>query len=261
VSAWVDESLAENGVLVAFTERGGGLSTGPYRGLNLAGHVGDDPAVVDTNRGIALEMLGLAASRERLVSADQVHGVRIHEVCEAEAGSGAFVASGRGSVKATDALFTAVAELPLMMCFADCVPIVLVAPGPMVGIVHAGWRGALAGLPGSTAKAMSERAGCVPSSLLAYIGPHIGACCYEISANLLSQFCNTFGTVARASSGGLDLEAVVRQSLTESGVSLWRITSLGVCTAEETVRFFSYRSEGGTTGRHAAVACIVSSRS
>lgn len=73
----------------------------------------------------------------------------------------------------------------------------------------------------------------------------------------MSHFVNAFGTVARADSGGLDLGAVVNASLVDSGVDSCNITALGICTAEATDRYFSYRAEGGRTGRHGALACIL----
>ena len=77
----------------------------------------------------------------------------------------------------------------------------------------------------------------------------------------MSQFCNTFGTVARAVSGGLDLDAVVTASLVDAGVAPCSIARLGTCSAEATDRFFSYRAEDGRTGRHAAFACVLSGAS
>jgi copper oxidase (laccase) domain-containing protein len=133
----------------------------------------------------------------------------------------------------------------------------LVAPGPSVAVVHAGWRGALASLPGETVGKLAEVAGCSAGEIVGYVGAHIGACHYEVGPEIMSQFVNTFGTVARAESGGLDLDAVVSASLTSAGVDSCNIVRLGICTAEATDRFFSYRAEAGVTGRHAALACIL----
>ena len=143
-----------------------------------------------------------------------------------------------------------------MLCFADCVPLVLVAPGPAVGVVHAGWRGALASLPGTAVEALAGFAGCSATDVTAYVGAHIGACHYEVDATLVSQFVSAFGTFARAESGCLDLAAVVSASLQSAGVAPCNIARLGTCTAEATDRFFSYRAEGGLTGRHSALAFI-----
>lgn len=257
LSFYTDPRLAESGMVIGFSERGGGASRPPFASLNLAAHVGDDPARVDENRARLLAAAGLADYREHLVVPDQVHGSRVVVVGPPAAGSGAFASGGLAPVPEADGLVTATPGLPLMLCFADCVPIVLVAPGPAVAVAHAGWRGALASIPGKTALKLAHAASCETSDLIAYIGAHIGACHYAVSAELMSQFCNAFGTVARADSGGLDLDAVVTASLVDAGVATCSIARLGTCTAEATDRFFSYRSEDGHTGRHSAFACVL----
>lgn len=260
VRFWTDPELdARSGVLVAFSERLGGVSRSPWATLNLAAHVGDDPGAVDENRRRLLESVGLEHARARLVTAEQVHGATLTEVAEADSGRGAFATTGVAPVPATDALMTDAEDLPLMLCFADCVPVVLVAESGerrRVAVVHAGWRGALAGLPGISARALAARAGMDVSELRAYVGPHVGGCHYEVSAEIMSHFADAFGTVSRAESGGLDLGAVVTADLTGVGVARKRICKLVSCTAEHTDSFYSYRAEGGLTGRHAALVAI-----
>jgi len=254
----IDASLRNEGVVVAFTERAGGVSQRPFASLNLAAHVGDDPAAVDLNRSRALHALALGAFRDQLTMADQVHGESITHVASAEVGAGAYAAPGtRAPVPAADALVTGEPGVPLLLCFADCVPVVLVAPGPVVAVVHAGWRGALASLPGKAVLELARTATCSAGMIRAYVGAHIGACNYEIGEEILSQFVIAFGTFARAESGGLDLGRVVSASLTDAGVDPCNIASLGTCTAEATERFFSYRAECGLTGRHGALVCIL----
>jgi YfiH family protein len=258
VRVWTDHALArDSGVVVGFSERVGGVSDAPFASLNLATHVGDDPDSVDENRRLLLGTLGLAELSGRLTTAEQVHGDRIEQVNLATAGAGAFATSGSPPIRATDALITSEQGVPLMLCFADCVPVVLVAPGPSVSVVHAGWRGALGSLPGKAATELARVASCRAEEITAYIGPHIRACHYEVDYETMSQFVNTFGTFARAESGGLDLDAVVSASLDRAGVAPCSIVRLGSCTAETTDRFFSFRAEDGRTGRHAAVACIL----
>ena len=255
---WFDPALEKQaGVVVAFSERGGGTSEPPFASLNLAGHVGDDANHVNANRDLLLDALGLSGARVRLTMSEQIHGDNVAEVGESRAGLGAFVECGPGPLPATDALFTALPVTPVALCFADCVPVVLVTPGPVVAVVHAGWLGALASLPGTTVSAIARAAACDGSDVSAYIGAHIGACHYQVDATRMSQFVNAFGTVARAESGCLDLDAVVTASLQSAGVASCNIARLGTCTAEATDRFFSYRAEGGVTGRHAALACIL----
>jgi YfiH family protein len=259
VTCLADPALRDgSGIVVAFSERTGGRSRSPYSALNLAAHVGDDPAVVDDNRCALLASLGLEKLRDSLTMADQVHGVAVREVAGASAGLGAYARAGSPPpIPATDALLTLEEDVPLMLCYADCVPVVLVATQPVraVAVVHAGWRGALESLPGKAAQRLAATAGCATSDLTAYVGPHIGACCYEVDETLLSQFVNAFGRIA-AAQGRLDLGAVVSQSLNEVGVPLSSQLNSGLCTADLTDRFYSYRAEGAT-GRHAAIACIL----
>lgn len=255
VAVWIDPDLAKAGVLVAFSERVGGSSASPYDALNLAAHVGDEQQAVDKNRDALFDALGIPALRQRLVTAEQVHGERIYEVLAHDAGAGAYT-RGRPPVAGTDALMTGVPGIPLLLLYADCVPVVLVAPPPnaAVCVVHAGWRGALAGLAGRAAKSLGKLSGRPMSELSAYLGAHIGACCYEVSEDLLSHFRNAFDTIG-AVDGGLDLAAAVRQSLTQAGLCETGIAELGVCTRDHTDRFFSYRA-APITGRHGALAVI-----
>ena len=259
VSHLADPCLrGEHGIVVAFSERTGGRSLGDYDSLDLAAHVGDDPASVDDNRCGLLRSLGIEPLRDRLTTSEQVHGTTVREVVGASIGLGAYARAGYPPpIPSADALLTLEVDVPLMLCYADCVPVVLVAKGPArgVAVVHAGWRGALSRLPGKAAERLAAASGCQCSDLTAYIGPHIGPCCYEVDETLLSQFVNSFGRIA-AAQGRLDLGAVVSQSLNEVGVPISSQLHSGLCTAELTDRFYSYRAEGAT-GRHGAVACIL----
>ncbi len=259
LSFLTDQALErEHGILIAFTQRGGGCSRAPYGSLNLAAHVGDDPVAVDENRARLMQSLDIEGLRSRLTTCEQVHGRTIRFVSGATAGLGAFARhDGPPPVPGTDALVTVETLTPIMLLYADCVPVVLVATGPRRGaaVVHAGWRGALASLAGKAALKLASEAGCETRDLIAYVGPHIGPCHYEVDAERLSQFIEAFGTIA-AAQGRLDLGAVVSESLSEVGVPLENVVRAGVCTAERTDEFYSYRAEG-VTGRHCALAVIL----
>ena len=257
---WLSDGSLDRdvGIRIALTMRSGGRSVGSFRGLNLAAHVGDDPVAVDWNRAMLLAALGVEPLVPGLTTAEQVHGLTVREVSGAMRGMGAFANPlGPPSVPATDALYTLESGTPLLLLYADCVPVILVAPGPVCGVavVHAGWKGALGRLTGESATRLAEATGCHTSDLLAYVGPHIGPCHYEVGPERLSQFINAFGSIASAQ-GRLDLGAVVYQTLSEVGVSSGNVVSAGVCTAEETGSFYSFRAEG-RTGRHGALAVIL----
>ncbi|KAF0209200.1 MAG: polyphenol oxidase family protein [Actinomycetota bacterium] len=255
IAVHTDESLrARRGIVVAFTERHGGVSAAPYTSLNLAPHVGDEPAAVNENRRRLLSVLGVDTYSPALTTAEQVHGHVFVEVVGGLVGSGACAGSEHPPICGADALWTREVGVPLMLFFADCVPIVLVSESPRaIAVIHAGWRGALAGIAGKAALALRDALG-GSAGLQAYIGPHIGECCYEVGPEIVSQFGNKFVTIPRASSH-LDLGAVVAEDLDRAGVSRERQWHPGICTVHNTDRYYSYRAEG-RTGRHSAFAML-----
>ena len=254
------ELLDSLGLLVAFSTRAGGASQDPYASLDLASHSGDEPRLVDENRARLARALGLDPTA--LVSAEQVHGDDVFVAGTRDAGRGARTAAGPERVSAVDALVTAAPGVPLLMMYADCVPVVIVAPGtrPAVGGVHAGWKGALAALPGKVAQVVAVEAGCPTGGLNAYIGAHIGPCHYEVDQGLAAAFEQRFAGVSHsvsmaAASPRVDLGEAVSHALVSVGLHPHRIAKLGLCTAEHPALFYSYRAEG-RTGRHGAIAAI-----
>lgn len=245
--------LAHSGVRVAFTARSGGGSPPPYESLNLAFHVGDDPRNVVANRKRVCAALGIPFPR--MTCAEQVHGRSVVAVGERE------VASGRDcyetSIEGTDAMVTSLTGMPLTMFFADCVPVVLVQPAArIVGIAHAGWRGVSEGVLEATVAEMCDAYSCDPAHLLAYVGPSIGPCCYEVGNDRVELFRRRFGRGAVAEDDRVDLGGLVETSLDRLGVQPENIAAVRLCTADNTHDFFSFRAEKGETGRHAAIVCI-----
>ena len=250
----VPSLFESSGVGIAFAERIGGVSGLPYASLNLASHVGDDPVRVDVNRERLLSAVGIGTLRDRLTTAEQVHGVRVTEVTPATAGAGASAASGPPPVPLADGLWTRERGLPLLLMFADCVPVILVRPSvPAVAVVHAGWRGVAAGIVGRAARLLADLPG--EDDIAAFIGPHVGGCCYSVGPECVSQFDSAFVTITEVSSR-LDLGAAVADDLERSGVPKGHQWHLGICTAHNTDRFYSYRADG-QTGRHGALAVIL----
>lgn len=258
LALWTDDALAQWGARIAFTERVGGVSGGAYSSLNLAPHVGDEPSRVDENRLLALDALELAAFRASLTAAEQVHGSLGAIVDRENSGAGAYAAAGRKPLEGVDALITSEPEIPLLLCFADCVPVILVGMGAArgVAVVHAGWRGIAAGIISESADALRRHTKAAPQSILAYIGPHIMSCHYEVGPEVLTAFGvpDTFAGVR----GRFDLAREVSAELERAGVPSDNRVVLDHCTAENTDRFFSHRAEG-LTGRQGAIACILRS--
>ena len=246
-------------VIHAVSTRFGGVGKTPYDSMNLALHVGDDEVDVVKNRRRFLGWLGL--DFERLTTPEQVHGDKILRVGEAEAGRGR--RSYGDAIPATDALMTDVPGVPLMLCFADCTPILLFDPvHRAAAIAHGGWKGTVRSIAAKTVHAMAETFGTRPKDCLAGIGPAIGPCCYEVGDEVAKEFRKAFPRFAEEILSvhdgkiRLDLWKANRLQLAEAGLLPEHIDTAGVCTACHARTFFSYRAEGPTTGRIAAVMAI-----
>ncbi|MGZ4801415.1 MAG: polyphenol oxidase family protein [Acidimicrobiia bacterium] len=222
---------------VVFTDRHGGVSLPPYDTMNLAGHVGDSPdAVADNTRALA-EQLGLV-DPSAWVRPTHVHGAKVLEVDTAPAG----VVEADGSATTTP-------DLPLVALGADCAPIAR-ANDSAVAAVHAGWRGALAGIVERGVDTV-HRLGTGP--VRAAIGPCICVRHYEFGEEALAPLITRFGDdVAGTTDDGrpaFDLPLAIRRALEASGVE--EITDVRCCTVES-ANHYSYRRDG-RTGRQAVV--------
>ncbi len=249
------DTARPGGVTFAFTERGGGVSQGPYASLNLGSRCGDDPAAVARNRELALAAIGAEGIAANLVEPKQVHGSEVVVVRSSEEGE---LESARDQAQAgADAVVCTAAGVPVLLCFADCVPVVLCAPGAFA-VVHSGWRGTLARISAKALGVLCEEAGCEPSDVYAYVGPHILGADYEVSEELLATFTSEFGTIvhAAATTSNLDLSAAIACALEQAGLPAQNLVDPHVSTATNLGRFYSYRAEGGICGRHAAIAYL-----
>jgi len=220
-----------------FTTRSGGVSKGRFSTFNLGGHVGDDKAAVEANWQLLARTTGLSFARVR-----QVHGDRV-VVVEAAA----------GPPEEADAVGSVRPGIAACVSVADCVPILIGDPrSGAVAAVHAGWRGTLAHAAARAVEVLAREAGAHPSDLLAAIGPAIGPCCYEVSADLAQVFRDDLGArVAepRGTGSRVDLWLANELVLRKAGVDRERIEVLGRCTSCELETFFSHRRERGETGR------------
>jgi YfiH family protein len=148
-----------------------------------------------------------------------------------------------------------------MLRFADCVPILLYDPEHhAIGIAHAGWRGTVAQVLTNTVNAMTETFGTEPRSLRACIGPSIGPCCYEIGSDVQAQVERAFPEHSRlllTANGKLHLDLWQANALQLRALGVKHIQVAGVCTAEHTHDFYSWRRENAKTGRFAALIALV----
>lgn len=259
LSVLTDEALFEcTGVRIAFTGRFGGVSEGAFAELNLGGHVGDDPAAVAENRALLLEALD--AESAALLVPNQVHGDEVVEVSSTD--TSAVERARAHAVAGVDALVVDVPQVAALLCFADCLPLVIVSPTGCFAVVHAGWRGAVAGIAGKAARLVAARDAAALGIALdeaaaacnAYIGPHIHAECFETGDDVLARFVERFGATVAPDERHVDLARAVTCDLMGAGLLMRRIVDAGVCTVCASDDYFSYRASGGSCGRHGALA-------
>jgi YfiH family protein len=148
-----------------------------------------------------------------------------------------------------DALVTDRTDVVLSVNVADCAPIALYGDGPVIGAVHAGWRGLELGVVEETASTMRSLGA---HRLHAWLGPCIHPECYEFGEAELDRLSARFGPAVRAttSSGqpALDVPMAVAAALGRAGVRL--VDGADACTACDPLRFYSHR-RGRDTARHA----------
>ncbi len=240
-----------------FTTRTGGVSSPPHNSLNLALHVDDSPDNVISNRRLIFNSLGL--SQKDMVCAEQVHGSSVAVVKADDVGRGAD--SFQSSIPGVDALITNEPGPVLALFYADCVPVFIVDPvNCAIGLAHAGWKGTALGVAGEAISKMREIYGSDPAECIAAIGPSIGRCCYNVSADVAEKVLAAAGDdriAARVHHERitLDLKLANWFILRNCGLKEANIALSSLCTACEAEDFFSYRRDGAT-GRMAAILTI-----
>jgi YfiH family protein len=226
------------GVRAGFTRRPGGSSAGPYAGLNLALHVGDEPADVAANREVLAAWAG-----GPVTFPNQVHGTAV------------LVAESGDAGEAADAVVTGVRGTAVGVLVADCVPVLLAdAEAGVAGAAHAGRKGFVAGVVEAALEAM-EKLGARRSAIRAAVGPAAGACCYEVPAAMRADVAAVRPAAPATTLWGtpsLDLPGGCVALLREAGVA--SVATVGGCTIEDDGAY-SYR-RNGVTGRFAGVVRI-----
>lgn len=199
-----------------------------------------------------------------LARMNQVHGREI------------VAASPDSSTVAADIIVSDDPALALAVRVADCVPLLIVDPvSRAVAAAHAGWRGMAARVPETAVEAMTARFGSRREDLLVAAGPSIGACCYEVGADVRRAFDHAGFRAAdvdrwfraepaptsrnpsmpqlpparHADHWFFDGWVSIRDQLTMAGVSADRIFSADWCTASHEALWCSYRRDGSGAGR------------
>ncbi|WP_034541692.1 peptidoglycan editing factor PgeF [Carboxydothermus ferrireducens] len=239
------------GIDAFFTTRPGGQSSGPYQSFNLALHVGDEQKAVIKNRELLAAVWDL--DLKNFVAAEQVHGTNIALVDHADGGRG--MEQLDSAVKKTDGLITREKNLGLLTFYADCVPLYFFSPDPFIlGVAHAGWRGTLTEIGAKMVYTLTSL-GAKPQNIICGIGPAIGPCCYEVGDEVAQSFLDRGypkGVIKKEGKYFLNLWEINSEILIKAGIQQQKIEILNLCTSCNPDLFFSYRRDGGVTGRMAA---------
>ena len=224
-----------------FLGRRGGVSRGPFAELNLSNRVGDAPETVQEN----WQRVRNATGGLRCARMQQVHGDRVVTINHADVDGGE-----------ADAMVTCTSGTAAGVLTADCVPILLVAPGHhVVAAIHAGWRGTLAGVARRAVQHIEQNLGTQAGEVHAALGPSIDGCCYEVDPSIADALEQRWGTQSASVTGERGLKAMVDLRrvniaiLEGAGVPRAQIVNVGPCTRCAATEYFSHRAANGPTGR------------
>lgn len=219
-----------------FFTRKGGASSGIFAGLNCGTGSSDLAEIVAINRTRVINAMGVTP--EALVTVHQVHSAIAITV------SAPLNRQAPDRPRA-DAIVTATPGLLLAVLTADCQPVLFSDPrAGVIAAVHAGWKGALAGVLEATLDAM-ETLGARRDDISAVIGPSISQAAYEVGPDFLDLFLADDPGHAQFFANGRN----GRYQFDLPGFGLHRLRAAGIgqaawtghCTYTDPDRFFSYR--------------------
>ncbi len=122
--------------------------------------------------------------------------------------------------------------------------------------MHSGWRGTVLGIGKKAVDKMCGEFGSKREDILAAVGPCIGPCHYEVSADVRDAFFEAYGKKAGAylkqgrdkAHFMLDLWTANETILRDAGILDDHLTSAHTCTYCEADRYFSHRKTKGKRG-------------
>lgn len=218
-------------ILHGFFGRAGGVSQGPlYRGLNVGLGSRDRPEDIRENRARVASWFG--TDSDRLATLYQVHSPDV-------------VGAALGERPEADGQVTDQPGVVLGILTADCGPVLFAdAEAGVIGVAHAGWKGALDGVLENTIEAM-VKLGARRERIAASLGPSIAQRNYEVGPEFVERFVardpawSTFFVASEKPGHSMfDLPGLTVSRLRAADV---RAENLDICTYADEENFFSYR--------------------
>lgn len=235
--------------------RGGGMSTGRHRELNLSLGVEDQAETVLKNRLLLFGSLEVLLSQA--IFCKQTHEAKVVTVDSRDRGKGAW--RHDTALPRCDALITNSVGVCITVLLADCVPVLAIDPNvKAVGVAHAGWRGTVSGVTSAMISEMVTQFGTSPRDVRVAIGPSISPTAYEVGPEVVERaslrFADRIKDVVADRDGRLffDLWRANQIELEAAGVVEENISIMGIGTEDRSNGLYSERAEGRPCGRFAA---------
>ena len=213
-----------------FSTRNGGISPAPFNSLNLAG-TDDSHENIKENRKIALSDLGILP--EQISNLKQIHGCDVVKAKPGTFTGDALVSNERG--------------IALAVAAADCYPLLFHDPiNKVIGAAHAGWRGTVERIAVQTIQQMLTL-GAQEQYIQMAIGAGICKDHFEVGDEVREKFMSAGFPSTIIHAKNIDLVNANKFAALEVGLKNENIWAMQRCTFEDD--FFSYRRDGGKTGR------------
>ncbi len=252
------DNFVVDGVFYGFFGKKGGVSQGYYSSLNISGYLNDKKDAVEKNKQIICDVSGCSS----FYVLKQIHS----DKCIKLASNPEW---GISDIPSGDALVTDVAGILIGVQTADCVPVLFYGRksdnSPVVGVAHAGWKGALNGVLENTCNSMIE-IGVLSETIIAAIGPAIQQVSYEVDDKFIFPFIEKNEDADKFFKQGrdkdklyFDLPAYVGWRLYLTGLK--KVIDCGIDTYLGEENYFSYRrmvhNNEDDCGRQASVIGIL----
>jgi len=228
--------------------------------FNLATHVEDSIDTVTQNREALKAKLEESLDKEQKLSRiqwlEQVHGTQIITATDMAV----------KPVPQADAIYCQLKGVACAVLTADCLPVIFCSDdGKEIAVAHAGWRGLADGILQLTL----EKFKASPDHILAWLGPAIGPCHFQVGDEIKQIFVQNNSGLASCFTPSnregfetlphwnADLFQIAKKILLASG--LQSITGGGLCTYCENQRFYSFRycnEQNQQSGRFATLICL-----
>ncbi|WP_287936043.1 peptidoglycan editing factor PgeF [Duncaniella freteri] len=239
----IHELLRDGNVTAYYTSRGNYATTeeARYNGFNVCHYTGDSYEHTD----ICLKQLSLATgvSPEKIIFPHQVHSNDVSVITS--------VPWHKESLESTDAIVTNVRGIIIGVNTADCVPVAFSdSRAGIIGIAHAGWRGAANGITENTLTAMLDL-GASPESIKVAMGPSICMSCFEVGTEVADRFDNTCVDRTSWDKPHVSIHRHITKLLINQGIPESNIAGFdnSLCTRCHPDTFFSARKLGVNSGR------------